>query len=182
MQDEVRKKLASDSLIKRLQKETSITLDDLLARRLFTDPPTEPCWHLPVGSWLLCYDDDISPKDRDRLRAGRKSSPELVKAAAALVLSVTGTTTPHQKSMIFDYTRYVEARHCEDEQTKRRSEGGKAAAVSNQPKVADNLKTVVKLWAELATKQPHERAEIIAQRMGRPVNTVRGWIRKAGLR
>lgn len=179
---EVRKKLASDSLIARLQRETSITLDDLLARRLFTDPPAEPCWHLPVGSWLLCYDEDISPEDRDRLRAGRKTSPELVKAAAALVLSVTGTTTPHQKHMIFDYTRYVETRPYEDGQVKRRSEGGKATAANRKAIQKAKLETFKRNWDSLHETPMHERAAIIAKRMDCDANTVRGWIRKAGLR
>jgi hypothetical protein len=105
-----------------------------------------------------------------------------VKAAAAMVLCVTGTTTNHQRNMIYDYTRYVESHHYEVEQAKRRSAGGKATAAERQMDLADNLKKVAKLWAELETKQPHQRAGIIAQRMGCPVDTVRVWIRKAGLR
>jgi len=179
---EARKKLASDSLIARLQRETDITLDDLLARRLFTDPPAEPCWHLPVGSWPLCYEEDISPEDSVRIRAGRKAHPELVKAAAALVLSVTATTTQYQKHMIFDYTRYVETRPYEEEQVKRCSEGGKTTAAERKEIQKAKLDTFRKHWVSLHETPVHDRAAIIARRMGCKPNTVRGWIRKAGLR
>lgn len=67
---------------------------------------------------------------------------------------------------------------------KPRSEGGKSTAEVKREQQQENIKEVVRRWEKLARDErpERERAGIIALQMGHPVNTVRGWIRKAGLR
>lgn len=67
---------------------------------------------------------------------------------------------------------------------KPKSAGGKATAERNKKEAEDNQDIAAEHWLELAKagRPERDRAEIIAQRMNRKANTVRGWIKKAGLR
>mgnify|MGYP003111896898 CR=1 FL=1 len=65
-----------------------------------------------------------------------------------------------------------------------RSAGGKETARQKQEQEAANVATAAEHWEKLASsnRPERERAAVIAERMGRPVDTVRRWIKKAGLR
>jgi hypothetical protein len=67
---------------------------------------------------------------------------------------------------------------------KANSGGGKATAEVKQASSAENIAEAVELWHKLAGQGKAERyrAGIIAKRMGFPPDTVRGWIKEAGLR
>ncbi len=67
---------------------------------------------------------------------------------------------------------------------KPRSEGGKSTAKRKQAEEQDEIDDTRRRWEKLASegKPERERAGIIARQKGKPANTVRGWIRKAGLR
>jgi len=67
---------------------------------------------------------------------------------------------------------------------KPRSEGGKATAEHKREQQQANIEDTVKRWEKLARdgKPERERAGIISMQTGHPVDTVRRWIKKAGLR
>ncbi|MGF2734828.1 hypothetical protein [Marinobacter sp. DUT-1] len=71
-----------------------------------------------------------------------------------------------------------------EELQRPRSAGGKQTAIRKQEAAAENIKTAARHWHKLAADGRPERvrAGVIAQIMGYPVGTVRGWIKKAGLR
>jgi hypothetical protein len=63
-----------------------------------------------------------------------------------------------------------------------KSKGGEATAAIKKTKAEENQTRAREIWFELAGKDERSRCETIADRMGVKPNTVRGWIRKAGLR
>lgn len=70
------------------------------------------------------------------------------------------------------------------EAQKPRSEGGKSTAELKREQQKANIENTVKRWEKLARdgKPERERAGIISMQTGHPVDTVRRWINKAGLR
>jgi hypothetical protein len=117
-------KLLDHPTIERLHRESRVTLTDLIDRKLFIEPPEEPCGHIPPSAWFLCYQEDLVQAESERLRAARKRNPRLILAAALVVAGATGKLSKQQGYMAFDFTRYVEAHEYELEQLVR-SEGGK---------------------------------------------------------
>jgi hypothetical protein len=174
-------KLLDHPTIKRLHRESSVTLTDLLDRKLFIEPPAEPCGHIHPSAWFLCYQEDLVQVESERLRAARKRNPRLILAAALVVASVTGKLSKAQKNMAFDYTRYVEAHEYELVQAVRRSEGGNRTAEKSKEEAAKRMETAARLWLKL-DKPKRDRCAIIAKRMGCKEDTVRRWRRKAGWR
>ena len=67
---------------------------------------------------------------------------------------------------------------------KPRSAGGRTTAQQKKDEAGANMAEAVRLWDELGRsgKAEHERASIIAQRMGYNARTVRDWLKKAELR
>lgn len=67
---------------------------------------------------------------------------------------------------------------------KGRSAGGQSTAEHKQAEAEANIAQVVELWERLEAqgRPERERAAIIATRMGRPIQSVRRWIRKANIR
>lgn len=67
---------------------------------------------------------------------------------------------------------------------KPRSAGGVARAEISKDEQAEKIEQVVAMWRDLgeAGRPERERAGIIATRKGWKVDTVRRWLRKAGLR
>ena len=176
--------LLNHSLIKTLHRDSTVTLDDLIKQNLFIEPPAEPCHHIDPGAWSLWYREELPENDRTRLRSAVRENPRLIRAAALVVANATGKLSKQQQRMAFDYARYFEAHEYELEQLARRSEGGRITAQQKKDDAAANMAEAVRLWDELGSsgKAEHERASIIAQRMGAKPNTVRGWLKKAGLR
>jgi hypothetical protein len=173
-------KLLDHPTIKRLHRESSVTLTDLLDRKLFIEPPAEP-WDMEPHTWFLCYQEDLVQAEVERLRAARKRNPSLIRAAALVVASVTGKLSKQQGNIAFYFTRYVEAENYEIDQLVRRSTGGDRTAEKRKEEAAERMETAARLWLKL-DKPERDRCAIIAKRMGYPVDTVRGWIKKAGLR
>ena len=170
-------KLLDHPIIKRLHRESSVTLTDLIDRKLFIEPPAEPCGHIHPSAWDLFYQEDLQPPESERLRAARKRNPSLICAAALVVASVTGKLSKEQKNMAFDFTRYVEAHEYEIDQLVRRSTGSHNSAEIRKEEAAERMETAHRLWLKLDTPE-RDRCAIIAKRMGYPVDTVRGWKRK----
>ena len=169
--------LLDHPIIKRLHRESSVTLTDLLDRKLFIEPPAEPCGHIHPSAWFLCYQEDLAQAESERLRAARKRNPSLICAAALVVASVTGKLSKEQKNMAFDFTRYVEAHEYELVQLVRSRTGGVNTAEKRKEEAAERMETAHRLWLKL-DKPERDRCAIIAKRMGYPVDTVRGWKRK----
>lgn len=65
---------------------------------------------------------------------------------------------------------------------KPKSDGGNSAKIANSKKAKEKIEKVISKWEKLSNKPVRERAGIIANQMGEKPNTVRSWIRKAGLR
>lgn len=65
---------------------------------------------------------------------------------------------------------------------KPKSAGGKATAEEKKKDARKNQDIAARIWDELAGKPEHERVGIIARRMNAKPDTVRRWIKKAGLR
>jgi len=170
-------KLLDHPIIKRLHRESSVTLTDLLDRKLFIEPPAEPCGHIHPSAWFLCYQEDLVQAESERLRAARKRNPRLILAAALVVASVTGKLSEEQKNMAFYFTRYVEAHEYEIDQLVRRSTGSHNSAEIRKEEAAERMETAHRLWLKL-DKPERDRCAIIATRMGYPVDTVRKWRRK----
>jgi hypothetical protein len=63
-----------------------------------------------------------------------------------------------------------------------KSKGGQATAAIKKTKAEEDQTRAREMWFELADKDEHSRCGTIANRMGVQPNTVRGWIKKAGLR
>lgn len=63
-----------------------------------------------------------------------------------------------------------------------KSKGGQATAAIKKTKAEENQTRAREIWFELAGKDERSRCGTIARRMGVKPNTVRGWIKKAGLR
>jgi len=89
--------LLDHPIIKRLHRESSVTLTDLLDRKLFIEPPAEPCGHMEPRAWFLCYQEDLVQAEVERLRAARKRNPSLILAAALVVAGATGKLSKAQK-------------------------------------------------------------------------------------
>ena len=170
-------KLLDHPIIKRLHRESSVTLTDLIDRKLFIEPPAEPCGHIHPSGWFLCYQEDLAQAETERLRAARKRNPSLICAAALVVASVTGKLSKEQKNMAFDFTRYVEAHEYELVQLVRSRTGGVNTAEIRKEEAAERMETAHRLWLKL-DKPERDRCAIIAKRMGYPVDTVRKWRRK----
>jgi hypothetical protein len=138
-----------DPLIKALHRETEVTLNDLLTRKLFIEPAEQPTdWiggnpnmltyyadqgglpkldAIPAEAWFLLYADDLTAGERERLQASRRKNPSLVHAAALHVLAVTREgLTKAQRNLIFDRVRYVTAELYESGKITGSSNGGKA--------------------------------------------------------
>ncbi len=171
------KKLLDHPTIKRLHRESSVTLTDLLDRKLFIEPPAEPCGHIHPSAWFLCYQEDLAQAESERLRAARKRNPRLILAAALVVASVTGKLSEEQKNMAFYFTRYVEAHEYELDQLVRRSTGSHNSAEIRKEEAAERMETAHSLWLKLDTPE-RDKCAIIAKRMGYKVDTVREWRRK----
>jgi len=171
------KKLLDHPTIKRLHRESSVTLTDLLDRKLFIEPPAEPCGHIHPSGWFLCYQEDLAQAESERLRAARKRNPSLICAAALVVASVTGKLSEEQKNMAFYFTRYVEAHEYELDQLVRRSTGSHNSAEIRKEEAAERMETAFSLWLKL-DKPERDKCAIIAKRMGCKVDTVREWRRK----
>jgi len=67
-----------------------------------------------------------------------------------------------------------------DAEQERRSAGGRAAAMSEKRNT--NREAVMREWASLNNKSKHDRAAIIAERLGITAGQVRRHVKKAGLR
>ena len=171
------KKLLDHPTIKRLHRESSVTLTDLLDRKLFIEPPAEPCGYRHPSVWFLCYQEDLAQAEHERLRAARRQNPSLIHAAALVVAGATGKLSEEQKTMAFYFTRYVEAREYELDQLVRRSTGSHNSAEIRKEEAAERMETAHRLWLKLDTPE-RDRCAIIAKRMGYPVDTVRKWRRK----
>jgi len=78
-------KLLDHPIIKRLHRESSVTLTDLIDRKLFIEPPAEPCGHIHPSAWDLFYQEDLQPPESERLRAARKRNPRLILAPTPLL-------------------------------------------------------------------------------------------------
>jgi len=169
--------LLDHPIIKRLHRESSVTLTDLLDRKLFIEPPAEPCGHIHPSGWFLCYQEDLAQAESERLRAARKRNPSLICAAALVVASVTGKLSEEQKNMAFYFTRYVEAHEYELDQLVRRSTGSHNSAEIRKEEAAERMETAFSLWLKL-DKPERDKCAIIAKRMGCKVDTVREWRRK----
>ena len=169
--------LLDHPIIKRLHRESSVTLTDLIDRKLFIEPPAEPCGHIHPSAWDLFYQEDLQPPESERLRAARKRNPSLICAAALVVASVTGKLSEEQKNMAFYFTRYVEAHEYELDQLVRRSTGSHNSAEIRKEEAAERMETAARLWLKL-DKPERDKCAIIAMRMGHPVDTVRRWRRK----
>jgi len=163
--------------IKRLHRESSVTLTDLLDRKLFIEPPEEPCGHIHPSGWGLCYQEDLVQAEVERLRVARKRNPSLICAAALVVASAKGKLSEEQKNMAFYFTRYVEAENYEIDQLVRRSTGNHNSAEIRKEEAAERMETAARLWLKL-DKPERDKCAIIAMRMGHPVDTVRRWRRK----
>ena len=170
-------KLLDHPIIKRLHRESSVTLTDLLDRKVFIEPPAEPCGHIHPSAWFLCYQEDLAQAETERLRAARKRNPSLICAAALVVASVTGKLSKEQKNMAFDFTRYVEAHEYELVQLVRSRTGGVNTAEKRKEEAAERMETAHRLWLKL-DKPERYRCAIIGKRMGYKANTVRDWRRK----
>lgn len=62
-----------------------------------------------------------------------------------------------------------------------RKVGGKQKAIQRQIECDLLSKKIITLWHELDNKDPHNRAEIIAKRLGITAKTVRHYLKKANL-
>ena len=169
--------LLDHPIIKRLHRESRVTLTDLLDRKLFIEPPAEPCGHIHPSAWFLCYQEDLAQAETERLRAARKRKPRLILAAALVVASATGKLSKAQKYMAFDFTRYVEDHEYELVQAVRRSTGGGRTAEIRKEEAAERMETAHRLWLKL-DKPERDKCAIIANRKGYKVDTVREWRRK----
>ena len=169
--------LLDHPIIKRLHRESSVTLTDLLDRKLFIEPPAEPCGHIHPSAWDLFYQEDLQPPESERLRAARKRNPRLILAAALVVASATGKLSKAQKYMAFDFTRYVEDHEYELAQVVRRSTGGDRTAEKRKEEAAEKMEAAHGHWLKLDTPE-RDRCAIIATRRGCKADTVRGWKRK----
>lgn len=78
----------------------------------------------------------------------------------------------------------VEALDVTEKLQRPRSAGGQETARVKKEAATENMEKAADHWQKLEAegRPERERAPVIAKRMGFPVNTVRGWIRKAGLR
>jgi len=63
-----------------------------------------------------------------------------------------------------------------------KSKGGQATAAIKKTRAEENQTKAREIWFELAGNDEHSRCETIANRMGYKPDTVRRWIKKAGLR
>jgi hypothetical protein len=180
---EKEKDLLDDSLIKMLHRDTGITLQDLLARKIFIEPP-EGQSQIEAAFWSLSYDDDLPTLEREQIRGEVKQNPNLIRAAVFVVANASGLLSKKHGYMAYDFTRYFEAHECEIAQVIRRSQGGKSTAEDRKKDAADNIKTAARHWHELekSGRPKRERGAVIAERMGAPKDTVRRWINQAGLR
>jgi hypothetical protein len=169
--------LLDHPIIKRLHRESRVTLTDLLDRKLFIEPPAEPCGHIHPSAWFLCYQEDLAQAESERLRAARKRNPRLILAAALVVAGATGKLSKAQKYMAFDFTRYVEDHEYELDQLVRRSTGSHNSAEIRKEEAAERMETAFSLWLKL-DKPERDKCAIIATRMGCEADTVRGWRRK----
>ena len=169
--------LLDHPIIKRLHRESSVTLTDLIDRKVFIEPPAEPCGHIHPSAWFLCYQEDLVQAEVERLRAERKRNPSLIRAAALVVASATGKLSKQQGYMAFDFTRYVEAHEYELVQVVRRRTGGGRTAEIRKEEAAERMKTGFSIYLKLDTLE-RDKCGIIAKRMGCKVDTVRGWKRK----
>jgi len=169
--------LLDHPIIKRLHRESRVTLTDLIDRKIFIEPPEEPCGHIHPSAWFLCYQEDLAQAETERLRAERKRNPGVIRSAALVVASVTGKLSEEQKNMAFYFTRYVEAQEYEIAQVVRRSTGGVRTAEKRKEEAAEKMEAAHGLWLKLDTPE-RDRCAIIATRRGCKADTVRGWKRK----
>ena len=170
-------KLLDHPIIKRLHRESSVTLTDLLDRKLFIEPPAEPCGYRHPSVWFLCYQEDLAQAEHERLRAARRQNPSLIHAAALVVAGATGKLSEEQKNMAFYFTRYVEAHEYELVQLVRSRTGGVNTAEKRKEEAAERMETAHSRWLKLDTPE-RDKCAIIAKRMGCKVDTVREWRRK----
>lgn len=63
-----------------------------------------------------------------------------------------------------------------------KSSGGATTAQGRQEEKAERVKEAVRIWRGLSNKQEHERANIIAKRMGKTSAAIRTYLREAGIK
>ncbi len=106
------------------------------------------------------------------------SSGEMVNAAAATMKvgeKLSGIDAVLARAKALDVTEQI---------FRAKSAGGKSTASQKKYQAIQNVKEAAKQWRTLAEngKPEHERVALIAMRMAAKPDTVRRWIKKAGLR
>ena len=178
--------LLDHSLIKRLHRESQITLADLLDRKLFIEPPAEPCGHIEPGAWFLHYQEDLPQTEQERLSEAVKLNPRLIRAAALVVASVTGELSKQQKYMAFDFARYVEAHEYELAQLERQ------APLRNKAEQQKSVKSEIQkeareIWGNDQENECktgyvaavlHSKAQDLSPSGDIGIDTVKNWVRE----
>lgn len=157
----------------------SLTIDERISSRLrfiqsraksFADMPYSTESGLPANIWSEARRLEKSAEDAI---TALPSNPHL-SAWYAIEVGV-------QMGRINELVAVAKAFEIKIELIEPKSQGGKTTAKLKKLSAAEKMDEAVRLWRTL--KKPERvRSGIIAQRMGYPTDTVRRWIKKAGLR
>lgn len=168
--------LKQEPITKQAMKETGLTFDEMMAVKLTVpdeDVFTRASWSIGWSGKLDPY--HIAPLQKFAIlrwyysaEAGAPGNEQLRQAASMFVHTATlGTYADDGNAWQHG-----------------RSYGGSTTAKEKQAEALDNIEDTRRRWEKLAKdgRPERERAGIIATQTGSKVNTVREWIRKAGLR
>ncbi|WP_022962626.1 hypothetical protein [Halopseudomonas pelagia] len=167
--------LREDPITKHAMKLTGLSFDEIMKVRL--DLPENP---LDIGGALLGWTGTIAPEhiapliDFAILRwyySPESHLPEFEDMRQAASMHI------HRASLEPYVPHGIAVQHGRRKAAEKRNIESKASASAN-------IEAAKTIWVELAAngRPERERVAVIAQRMGFEESTVRGWIRKAGLR
>lgn len=169
--------LKQEPVTKQALKETGLAFDEMMAVKLTV--PDEDVF--TRAGWCIGWTGRLDPNHIDALQkfailrwyysddASKPGNEQRRQAAGIFVHTATLGTYAN------DGSAFQQGRKTGAEETNK----------IKKRKAAENVKQAAKIWRELeqAGRPERERVAVIAQRMpGAKPDTIRGWIRKAGLR
>ncbi|MCU7830322.1 MAG: hypothetical protein KZQ85_14765 [Candidatus Thiodiazotropha sp. (ex Myrtea sp. 'scaly one' KF741663)] len=159
--EEAAQYLREHRIIKRLEKQTGVALDDLLQRKVYIVPDqamTIDGMALEIGAqyWPLGYSPDLDDEDHKRLHDEFEKHGGLIRQAAMLVWLHTDTPKP---ATLRDSAEGWIARFENKYATLRSKNGGQGGGLA--PKVSEWAKEAASLLMKTKTKNKDEAWDLL---------------------
>ena len=155
------------------QTKAQLAFIEVRARILYT-LPNDPAYRLPGN--VQAKAGELYRNAQEAMNAlSAEDAHNALSLGIQAGLAMQGISTQLVAAEALDVTEQLQ---------RPRSAGGKETARQKKEQEAANVSKAAEHWERLGNdnRPERERAAVIAERMGHPSDTVRRWIKKAGLR